>query len=276
MKKIKKQPTYISTSELSLLLGGLFVFICVFYFGKKKVTNEQTASHEITSVEKNVDEIAIANRTPARIKISKTEKPVIRTRQNSNPQKKNVLKNAEECILSKKCDFPNTDPRSYNLAAYKNLAFEITHRRNSVLKNWNEDFKNDFKRYFKYHDGFVKQAALETILKLDYRDSIEFVDSVVEDIILDHNTQLMDPTLDYIQNLQDPSQRLKVESAWLEAMLNGSPNKSEALAQYSHHLINAGSFNRFKKLLDKLPKGSPERTHLESSLREFEMTQTGG
>lgn len=265
-----------STNELSLLLGGLFVFICAFYFGRKAVTNEQTISSETTSLEKSADEFAIADRTPARTKLIKTENLAIRTKQTSSARKKNALKTAEECILSKKCDLPNTDPRSYNLAAYKNLAFEITHKRDFILQNWNENFENDFKRYLKYHDGFVKQSALETILKLDPKDSMKFIDSIAEDIILDHNTQLMDLTLDYIQKLQDHSQRLKLENAWLEAMLNGSPNKSEALAEYSHHLINEGSFNRFKKILDKLPKGSPERTHLESSLREFEMAQAGG
>jgi len=275
MKRQKHSSPLLTKSEFSLLFGGLLILGSIFMMNSesKKISNkEQTVTKTYKKEVTKETQITEIQRAPAQEKSQKKNDEVL-VKEVSPIDK---ITKAEICIKSKSCDLPDSDPRSYNLAAYKGLSDEIRENKSFVLMNWNSKLTKDFKRYLGYHDGHVKAAVLETILDLDSRESSDFVDVVISDVLSDHNTQLMDLTMDYINKIQDPAAKLKIENAWLETMLTGSPNKSEALAKYSHHLINDQSLPKFKQVLDQLPKESAERTHLESSLTEFEMTQSGG
>lgn len=272
----KNSSPLLTKSEFSLLFGGLFILFSIFILNKKtdeldKV--EQQVTKNLENHDNSKSTVLRAKREPSSNKVG-AKRNVARLKTEDTPFEK--LKTLEACIKLKNCNLPNTDPRSYNLAAYKQLADGIKNHRSTLLQDWNSKIAEDFKRYLNHHDGFVKEAALETVNQLDPSEASEFVDVVIESVLSDHNTQLMDSTMEYIQKLQDPGLKLKVENAWIDTMTTGSPNKSEALAKYSHHLINESSLQKFKRVLDQLPRESAERAHLESSLTEFEMTQSGG
>jgi len=270
MKNAKSQPL-ITKSELSLLFGG-FIFLSSCYFVNKSMKNTESVKKEI--VLKN-------EKYKTKKESKKTDRNIAQSlefeNKNSNSNDPlSTLKIAETCIESKACDLPNNDPRAYSLAAYSNLASEIDANRFFITTNWNSEREVDFKRFFKYSNGFVKEAALRTVLALKDRELLAFTNELAINIIHDHNAQMMDLTMEFIDRIQDTNVKDQIENEWIQAMITGSPNKSEALAKYSHELINEQSIPKFKKALNKLPKGSPERTHLESSVREFEMTQAGG
>ena len=268
--KSKKSSPLLTRNELGLLFGALLVLGSIYVINLESNETEKVKFEVSKKIKKYNDRkvFEIAKREPANHLAQNTveDSGVVLSK----------LKTAEDCIINKNCNLPNTDPRSYSLSAYRNLANGIKESRETLLNTWNNEAEAKLKHFLSMQDGFIKEVTLKTINELSDQDSEEFVDDVIEHIIHDHNAQLMEPTMDFIQKINDPSLKAKIESEWISAILSGSPNKSEALAKYSHHLINQNSLSKFKEILSKLPYGSAERAHLASSLREYEMTQSGG
>jgi hypothetical protein len=275
---MKNNSPLLTKTESSLILAGLSILAFMYFSNSEK----KAPSASIKSIDTFVNAETKAPqknyrslRAPTNLELD-NPKEIKQDPKDLALSFKDDLKRAEACINSKSCELPITDPRSYNLAAYRGLSLAIEDHRTQIVNEWDSEIRSDFKRYLSYHDGYVKESALKTILKLTSKEASEFTDIVIKDVIFDHNTQLMEPTMDFIKKINNPQLASKFENAWVVAMITGSPNKSEALAKYSHHMINNNSLNNFKRALDKLPNQSAERAYLEASLKEYEMTQSGG
>jgi len=275
MNKGKKNNPWLTKKELGLLSGGLLILASVFLLNQESSQVQQTEeliAEKTLSSENPFEEVTFkrkpANKTDVR-KLTGT------TKNNKNSVEEKLI-SAENCISSEECALPNTDPRSYSLAAYRKLAYEIESNRSYITNHWSPKFEKKLKHYLSYQNGFVKEAVLKVVLDLEDQDSLNFTDDIIKSVLHDHNTQLMDETLAFIDKIHTPEARAKIETEWVQAIKTGSPNKSEALAKHSHHLLNEDTLPSFKQAMQSLPNESPEKIYLESSIREYEMTQSGG
>ena len=270
----------LTKKEQGLLCGSLLVILVTLFSFSGKKTEDKAEETQVKQTQMSTKQISPEN------KLNVNENKVLKTRNPSNTTSntktskkvlsKNPFQSHLECIKTQNCDLPNDDPRAYMLSAYKNLSEAIKKNNDYFLKGWNENKKAQLQSFLKLPDGYVKQEALRVALQLPKSDSEKLLNSVTEDVLHYHDSELIKDTLTFLNKNMNSGNEQFIYNEVSKALTNGSPFVSEALAENIDVLLNTRSLKSFKTVASELPKGSAEKVFLSSSIKEFEMRQSGG
>lgn len=268
----------LTKKEQALLFGSvLVILVTLFSFSGKQIEQEPEKSlaerkhkteSKVTSEKQGVKTKEFKIRNPSN---TGSKKDVSKVSVSKNPFESEL-----SCIKSQSCDLPQDDPRAYMLAAYKNLSKAIKQNKNYFLTDWNNDKKALLESFFKLPDGFIKQEALNVALELSKTDSQKLLKTVTEEVLHYHDSELIKDTLTFLNKTMTSGNEQFIYNEVGKALSNGSPFVSEALAENIDILLNPRSLKSFKTVSSELPKGSAEKVFLSSSIKEFEMRQSGG
>lgn len=279
MKKSNKSSKSLSFNKKQMIFFTLLFGVLVsFYNYIDKDFKEKTALSSVENKKNNnypdplkSQKNSLKKRAPSNVDLSK-----LAATSKKAPKTKSPFESHLNCIHEQNCDLPDDDPKAYMFAAYKNLSVAIKENKSYFLTNWNNTKATLLKSFLKLPDGFVKNEALQIALELNHRDSQGLLTSVVDDVLHYHDAELVEDSLKFLSQTMTTENEHYIYSEVGKALSTGSPVVGEALAQNIDVLLNPRSVETFKNVASKLPPGSAEKVFLNSSIKEFEMRQSGG
>lgn len=227
---------------------------------------------------KSANPVPQEERQPAGTEINKKNPPsgssgAILTNQDTLIQ---ALRETKECYHSESCDFPQTDPKSYDLAVGQKLKDLLKSYRVSFAKDPRNQAQTESiaREYITSEDEFVQEVALEMMSELP--PSEENLKLITESL---HNTT--DPLL-VEQAMNEMKRHLGTEHEPLvhqylkDLVGRGAVFSSEQAVRGMFAFINAKSFPAYAELARSLPASSSVGRDLKALLEEYQRQQTGG
>lgn len=218
-----------------------------------------------------------SKRTPSQTSDLKTNnsestKNKIDTKEEISSEKKyiNEYKHLQKCIITQDCDFPQDDPRSYELAIYQKM--------NEHLQNI-DNVSNSIKEKIlmsaaKYSDGYVKETVLHKIMQ-DKMYSKQWMHIILDEYIAHHNARLIPDAIKYLKEHSSDSERGFIHQRIFSEIANGSPKVANALADNIKILLDEKSYSFYKSQISNLEEG-PIRSNLNRELRDYELMSSAG
>lgn len=165
------------------------------------------------------------------------------------------------------CEYPETDPRSYDFALAQDIRKTLEELRQWVLS---EKFEGNLidevaQEWVGHHDGYVKSAALK--LFATQPPNRHNLDAILKSILEDgHDEALIERTMKELQRYTDREDREKINQAFAQALLTGAPFVANEVSERLLPFITERSVQFFQDLVEQLPPGSIYRENLVSSL----------
>lgn len=176
----------------------------------------------------------------------------------------------KKCLSSQDCDFPQTDPRSYELEVYKAIN---THLNNVDVLPGN--LKNAILfESAQMSDGFVKETVLKKIIQ-DKIYSDAWRDIVLNEYIGHHDSKLIPDTIKYLKEHSSAADQTIIHQKIFSEMSKGSPKVANALTDNIKVLLDKNSLSFYKSQLSTLQDG-PIKNNLKREILDFEMMASAG
>lgn len=185
------------------------------------------------------------------------------------------IESTQKCYESNDCDFPNSDPRAYELAVGKRLA--------ELLKNFRETFKNDpsarteletiGREYMGSYDGFVQEEALK-ILAL-FPPSRSNMESIVDGLNNTPDPLIVEQAMNEMKRYLGSQDEALVLDFLTKLLSNGAQFSSEKASELILPFINEKSFPLFQKTLADMPQDSIAAKNLKAAIDEYLRLRSG-
>lgn len=176
----------------------------------------------------------------------------------------------KKCIQSQNCDYPQDDPRSYELEIYKAM--------NQHLKNV-DVLSSKMKEKIlmsaaKVSDGYVKETVLKKLLA-DQIYSPDWRDIILDEYISQYNSRLIPEAIEYLKLNSSEADKIIINQRIAEAIATGSPMVANALAENLKIILDKNSVEFYKSYLSNLQEG-PIKKNLARELNDFELHSSAG
>lgn len=187
----------------------------------------------------------------------------------------NDFRDLKNCYESQSCDFPQTDPRSYEFAVGKSLAARL----DQILVK----FRNDpaahqnlqvmARESFKIEDGFVQSAALNILRS--FPPSAENLEVLAAGIVNNPDPSIVEQVMNEFERYVGTPHEAGVHAS-LRDILQGPHFSAQAAAQNILNFVNKTSYDEYKRTLAKLNPQSQAAKDLKAILTEYERSISGG
>lgn len=176
----------------------------------------------------------------------------------------------KKCIQSQDCDYPQDDPRSYELEIYKAM--------NQHLKNV-DVLSSKMKEKIlmsaaKVSDGYVKETVLKKLLA-DQIYSPDWRDVILDEYISQYNSKLIPDAIEYLKVNSSEADKIIINQRIAEAIATGSPMVANALAENLKIILDKNSVEFYKSYLSNLQEG-PIKKNLAREINDFELHSSAG
>lgn len=181
-----------------------------------------------------------------------------------------------KCYESQKCNFPDIDPKSYEIAVSKRLADSLRTflNQNRNRTEMHRDLYDLARTYIHNQDGFVQSAAIEIMAALPpdgetLRHLGEGIETTTDPSIVEMAMQEMKR---YIGTADEPVVHKSLQSL----MTDGSHFSSQTAAEGILPFINERSLLNYTKAASTVATDSATGRLLNSAIQEYERATTGG
>ena len=186
------------------------------------------------------------------------------------------LKEVERCYQTQKCGYPQTDPRSHDLAVARDLARRLDLLREQTTQ-WglqDDSLRNVAIYYLNDSDGYVKEAALKILNSQNPSSS-----SLKAALNLAANTfdaALIKPLVTHFSKYSDPAQVSQIDQVLQESFKSGSVMVRRKISENISVLLNENNFHKYTQILSHLSRESVEYRYLSAALEEYRLKSSGG
>jgi hypothetical protein len=205
------------------------------------------------------------------------EQPTVKPRSVSDKESLlQAIRATKECYASEKCDFPQTDPKSYEIAvgqALKGLLSDYRTKFGSDLKNAAETQALALE-YIKSQDEFLQEQALSMFSSLPI--SSENIEAITAGLADTTDPLLVDQAMNEMKRYIGTSDEAQVHNYLRELLGRGGVFSSEAAAKKILSFINSQSYGGYEGLARTLPSDSTVGQNLRTALDEYLRLQSGG
>lgn len=187
-----------------------------------------------------------------------------------------TIRTTKECYASEKCDFPQTDPKSYELAvgqALKGLLIEYRTKFATDLKNSAETQALALE-YMKSQDEYLQEQALSMFSSLP--TSSENLEAITTGLADTTDPLLVDQAMGEMKRYMGTSDEAQVHNYLRDLLGRGGVFSSEAAAKKILSFINSQSYGGYDGLARSLPSNSTVGQNLRTALDEYLRLQSGG
>lgn len=276
-KEIKSNLTKYRKEVLVFLIGSSLMAVILLNLSTPQLKREIASQKDLPQVT-NPDNDTINETVHAAKKVEEEQE------QQSvmiSDFKKNYAKllKTKSCLKTQDCDFPDSDPREYNLSVLKEVSLQLETLRPQLISNWfrlNYKVKDAVISSIKLDDGFVKEEVLELLNSLTLDESNEYLPLVLDEVIDHHNSELVPEAFKFIKKTATPKNEIQTAKRIAKAIVSGAPHASQAMSKDVSMLISPNTAEIYKEALSSLPKQAPETEYLTSALSEFELRKSGG
>lgn len=197
---------------------------------------------------------------------------------NSQPPQvnKNKIDNLKNCYVTQDCDFPNNDPREYDIALGKALQQEIlaelARARSSATER--DLLAAQARELLKgTDDKFVHSACLEVLSSQE--PSIENMDAVAEGLSGTADPMLMDQAMSLLKTYIGTPFENPAQAFLAQTIQSGAHFAGEKTAENIMPFINDRSLSYYENALKNMASGTSAKHRLESALKEYKRLNSG-
>jgi len=187
-----------------------------------------------------------------------------------------ALRATKECYASETCDFPQTDPKSYEIAVGQTLKGLLTDYRTQFgtdPANFAE-MQSLALEYIQSTDEYLQDEALTMFAALP--TSSENLQAITEGLNGTTDALLVEQAMNEMKRYLGTSDEPVVHEYLRELLGQGGVFPSEAAAKRILSFINAKSFSDYERLARLLPDNATVGQDLRTALDEYRRLQSGG
>lgn len=187
-----------------------------------------------------------------------------------------ALKKTEACYSNDKCNFPNTDPRSYDLAVGTEISRLVAKLRKQKQfgQGGDDDAVLSVATHFLMNpNGHVKSQALD--LLADLPPSEAALRALLNGIFKDHDSELLPKALEELSRYNEPQYRQMIDTVFAEVLASGSHFVAMRLAESLLPFLNQGNIQFYQNLLVSLAATNPVRNNLAIQIQTFLKRSSG-
>ncbi|MBL6988844.1 MAG: hypothetical protein ISR65_03665 [Bacteriovoracaceae bacterium] len=187
------------------------------------------------------------------------------------------LSQVEACYTEQSCNFPDSDPREYDLMVGKKLKGQLMELYDNALDNKVDEIQlsNIAHHYIQLPDGHVKEGALMLFSTIPPNE--DNLEAILKNIVAYHDANLMKKALIELQRyLDNPSWGALIFNSFRQCLLNGSHFASKQLAKSVGPFLNDQNIGLYENLLDHLSAGKQTKQLLADSIKKYKKYQSGG
>lgn len=244
----------------------------LIYFGYNFSQRFTSSAEDVTIKNKNqhVNKVKqVSNRLPSQ---NVNDKVSDESTEAVNVEKDYIktLVGFNNCIKSQDCDYPQDDPRSYELEIYKAMNEHI--KKVDILSTSLKE--RVLMSAAKVSDGYVKETVLKKLLAEQiYSD--KWRDVILNEYISHYNARLIPDAIEYLKSNSSESDRIIINQRIAEELATGSPMVANALAENLKVLLDKNSVQFYKNYLSNLQEG-PIKKSLAREINDFELLSSAG
>jgi DNA-directed RNA polymerase subunit F len=184
------------------------------------------------------------------------------------------LRSLQKCYASQSCNFPKSDPRSYDFALGRKIAEDLKLLQKNFAKDFPEEARAIANEFSSNEDGFVQEAALDILHDLPAsRESLKAVAHVVTETT---DPSIIPQALDELKRYVGTNEEAQVHQALGRVLSTGGMLTSQKASQGLLPFLNANSVGYYQKVLKSLAPDSEVARNLKVSLIEYQRMSTGG
>lgn len=178
-----------------------------------------------------------------------------------------------ECYASEKCDYTQTDPKSYGIALNKEAAAFLQNSNASEFAQ-SLEMQKALRDLMKEGDGFVQEEVLKLLSQLPVSE--ENLQAIIEGLKNNYADPLvMEQVMGELARYNDSGMSEQVRSFVAETMLSGPQFSAEKAAQKIRPLLNSGNTTYYRGVAEK-SQSTAVKNALLSSLNDYELSLGGG
>jgi hypothetical protein len=186
-----------------------------------------------------------------------------------------ALRRLQDCYASQNCNFPQTDPRSYELALGQALRAELIHFRERYRAEpaARADLELAARTYIRSFDGFVQEAALNILS--DLPPSQENLQALVAGLQGAADADLIGEALPELKRYMGSESEPLVHQFLSGTISTGAHFSSQKASENILPFVNEKSYPVYEETLRRLPPGTRAGENLSAALREYRRLQNG-
>lgn len=178
------------------------------------------------------------------------------------------------CLETQKCEFPQTDPRSYDFAVFKKWSEFLVHAKNDNTLS-EEERALIARESMLSGDGFVQSEALKILEDLPI--SSDNLQSLIEGLELNNSDPLILEKASrelqrYLESADEPS----VHQYLFKTIVHGGHFMSEQASIITKDFINPRSIEIYRDAASKIASTSQKAKFLRTALQDYELQKNGG
>lgn len=187
-----------------------------------------------------------------------------------------AIRETKECYATEKCDYPHTDPKSYEIAVGQTLKGLL----NDYRTKYGVDPKNSGEmqilalEFINSDDEYVQEQALNMFSALP--PSSENLQAIVQAMGDTTDPLLVDQAMNEMKRYMGTSEEATVHAYLRDLLGQGSVFSSETAAKKILSFINSQSYPGYEGLVRGMPSNSTTAQSLRTALDEYRRLQTGG
>jgi len=253
-------------SSMKKYVALMIIALGLVYFVNRR-GNEQT------------QELSSTSAVPAKKEVSSLKKDMAKNQGGASfaataqsPDSLDKILTLVGCYSSEKCDYPQTDPKSYLVALNKDATLFLQNTKASDFAN--HDIQKGLRELMKEGDGFVQEEVLKLLSQLPVSE--ENLQAIFDGLKNNYADPLiMEQVVGELARYNDSSMAEQVRGFMAETMLSGPQYSAETAAQKIRPLLNPGNVAYYRGVAEK-SHSTAVKNALQSSLNDYELSLGGG
>lgn len=186
------------------------------------------------------------------------------------------LRQTQSCYQREDCDFPQTDPKAYDIAVGQRLKELLLQYRDRYGKDlrFQKDTAALAREFMKSEDHFVQEVSLLMLSGLP--PSPENLDAILSSLSDTEDPLLVEQAMQEMKRYMGTSQEAQVHRFLQDTLEKGAVFSSEQAVQGVFSFINDHSYEGYVKLARSLSENSKVGQDLRALLEEYRRMRTGG
>jgi hypothetical protein len=177
----------------------------------------------------------------------------------------------QECLSSTACDFPQTDPRSYEIAVGQAMRLELLKARQDGTAAGDLEFLG--RTYIHSYDGFVQEEALKILSGLP--PSAESLQALTEGLKDTPDADLMEQALPELKRYIGTPWEPGMHDFLAGQIARGAHFAATTAVENLLPFLNQKSVSTYSRALAQMPPGTKAARELGRALREYRRLRTG-
>lgn len=186
------------------------------------------------------------------------------------------LASVNSCYSDKKCNYDDSDPKSYAFAIGQDLQrilFGLALKAR-VEGQVDRTLKEAAVQFLESDDGHVQEGALDLISTQP--PSEEALEAILKFVISGFDAELIAHAMAELERYQDPRDLKRINQALGDAMVTGAPFTAQEISSHIEPFLNDLSYQFYKDVTEQVPETSIVQANLIASLNKFLKRKSSG